>query len=138
MLSKFATMPSEFFVSGSRPQITYGALTAGTVLHERLVVRCGAKLCASVCGCQRCTTLSLVWYIGHLSDLELTIEGDLVKAWTGLWIDSTSVMKLQLKPAWRLARSLSLACEPNQRWRRVECPISATVGVLLDQGWGPW
>ena len=97
---------------------------------RRTSCRCAAKGKA-------CPQTAVEWLLGQKANPVVQCKVEQVKAWIILWRSASEDQRQVLLKAWRkAARSLS-AMSQKQRWKNVTGPITATIAVLLEDGWRP-
>ena len=126
---------SKLYVTGVRPQQSYGAPIHGVAPRQLHAMRRAAALCASPAGAQPCITTMLAWRLGPRRDPAAAVPLEQVSMWMRLWARSSEDQRCQLRTAW--ARALPRVLLGGVRWARVTGPMQATIAVLGQAGWHP-
>ena len=126
---------TRLFSSGAAPMAEYGATTNGLSPAYLDRLDSMAARAAGANGFSPCST-SLTWF--HLGFIpSVRAIGKQASAWIRNWSRADAETKALWGRGWQQIRDLLTELLPEERWRRVTSPISATIATLLHIGWAP-
>ena len=100
-------------------------------------MRAAASRCAGRAGFLACPASCLRFYLGEGCDPDVYLPTDQIQWWLSLCRMLRPAERTRVRKAWRRAADSLSALPPTKRWRKATGPLSATICILLEQGWTP-